>query len=1064
MSASSTLRLLITGSSSDAEAAFAQTAAAADASADEMSGKFDNATKDVGGFLSRIGQSMENASIPFGSAVSGMGEKMDEAKSHGKGLQQAMNDLGGATLAVGAVALAGVAAESIHLATTFQTTVTSIAANAGITVAAAQKIGTAFLDTAGTTIYSGQEIGTAYAAVAAQLGATQGKALDSAQAMQVMAAAMDLAEGSGTSLNSSVADLANVMQVYGIKADGAAKASDQLFQAARLSGNTLDSISQAIARMHTQLGVVTPSLGQTGALLVDLAEHGQVGSRAIRAVSTAMTALLKPTEAQATAQANLTTVMNQLPPSLRGLAAGYLSGTASASSITAATKNLSVAQAESWKQFTTAAGAVDSSNLKYQELGVTVTNAQGKFVGIGSVIDQLHTKIEGMTQAQALATLSQVFGAKAAGQLYATVKAGPAAFDRATASVMRANAAHQAAEKQSQTLQHQIELMKATVEDYGTKLGDALLPKIESVIHATADVVNWFMRHKAVAEVLAGVIGGVLAASVAVYAINTGTKMVGSVKAAIESVGKLIGLFGGQSAATLTASESMQEQNATMAESSVYFKQVAASAKLQAQYEGNLTEVTRVQTEAAETLAESNATLTESYATLAEATSVLPEGFAAVGDAEEALAATSAETGEASTMALGPIGIAIMAVAAVGMLVVTHWKQISKYLEDAWRFVDKLAHKIWGGLKDFFKKWGEDLLLAFLPVVGIPVFLATHWHKVEDDAKEIWGDVVSFVKSIPDRILDALEDLGTDVENLAKSAWGMFLTGIKGEWKDVTDWLGDLWSSITGAIGDLGSKVETWVKQEWGYFLTGLKIEWRDVTSWLGDLWSSITSAIGDLGGKVETWVKQEWGHFLSGIKDAWKDVTNWLGNLGQDILTAIGDLSKLLDKVGHDILEGLLNGMKDAWKDVTGFLSGIGSSIAGFIKDPLKVLSPSRVMHEIGSNIMEGLANGIAEAYAGKVAPALKIAAAGIAGQQFTLGAIGTTVASAVAAGGTSNPSSIGAAQPATGTTSTSDLPPMPLTVVLQVGTQQLAQALLPDIRTGFLQEKRSVVTLGLS
>ena len=46
---------------------------------------------------------------------------------------------------------------------------------------------------------------------------------------------MDLAEGSGTDLNTATTALSSVMQAYGIKAAGASQASDVLFNSSRLT-------------------------------------------------------------------------------------------------------------------------------------------------------------------------------------------------------------------------------------------------------------------------------------------------------------------------------------------------------------------------------------------------------------------------------------------------------------------------------------------------------------------------------------------------------------------------------------------------------------------------------------------------------------------------------------------------------------------------------------------------------------------------------------------------------------------------------------------------------------
>jgi uncharacterized membrane-anchored protein YhcB (DUF1043 family) len=473
--------------------------------------------------------------------------KMDEAKAkvaetskESSAELDAMSKVGKAALfgvAGGAVAAA---AASVDLGMKFQEATTTLAANAGISVKAATNIGDAMQATAGKSIFSATALTTSFASVAAELGSTEGKAYTAAQALSFMKTSSDLAEGSGISLQSATESLGQVMQSYGIKAKGAASASDILFQSARLSGNSVPSVTAAVQRLHTQLGITTPPLGQTGALLVDMAKHGATGSVAIRTLSTAMTSLLKPMVNVQTSTQALNQATAQLPPGLQALAQAYQRGQVTATEVTKATAGLNVQQKEAWTNFTTAAAAVDKAKTSYADLGLTVTDANGKFVGIKSVIEQLQPKLVGMTQAQQLATLTQVFGAKAAKELLTTITAGPAAYGAATAAVQRQNAVHEAAVKQQATLQHQIATIEAELEDYGIKIGVFLIPKIEDLIHVTGSIVGWFDKHRAAAVALGTIIAGFLTVAIKAFV----TEMDGPVVTALKTAAQQFGLIG----------------------------------------------------------------------------------------------------------------------------------------------------------------------------------------------------------------------------------------------------------------------------------------------------------------------------------------------------------------------------------------------------------------------------------------------------------------------------------------------------------------------------------------
>jgi len=197
----------------------------------------------------------------------------------------------GALAVVGGIIAIGVAAG--HSAEQFQSSTSSIAANAGITQVAADNIGKAFLTTAGKTTFSAKEMVDAFAPVAGKLGELNGAALTSAQSLAFMRQATDLAEASGQDLSTTSKALSDVMTAYHMPLSAAAGATNDLFNASRIAVVPVDAIAMAVDKMHSKLGDATPSLAVTSGLLVDLSDHGLTGSRGLMQVTSALNQLEK---------------------------------------------------------------------------------------------------------------------------------------------------------------------------------------------------------------------------------------------------------------------------------------------------------------------------------------------------------------------------------------------------------------------------------------------------------------------------------------------------------------------------------------------------------------------------------------------------------------------------------------------------------------------------------------------------------------------------------------------------------------------------------------------------
>ncbi len=69
----------------------------------------------------------------------------------------------------------------------------------------------------------------------------------------------------------------------------------------------------------------------------------------------------------------------------------------------------------------------------------------------------------------------------------------------------------------SETFAGKVEVLKTRAEDLGVKIGLALIPVLVQLASVVGGVVNWFERHKTVAEALGIVVGGVLAVAIGAY-------------------------------------------------------------------------------------------------------------------------------------------------------------------------------------------------------------------------------------------------------------------------------------------------------------------------------------------------------------------------------------------------------------------------------------------------------------------------------------------------------------------------------------------------------------------
>lgn len=98
----------------------------------------------------------------------------------------------------------------------------------------------------------------------------------------------------------------------------------------------------------------------------------------------------------------------------------------------------------------------------------------------------------------------------------------------------------------------------------------------------------------------------------------------------------------------------------------------------------------------------------------------------------------------------------------------------------------------------------------------------------------------------------------------------------------------------------------------------------------------------------------------LPGFTARISELTQRVKQMASDIANAFMALPGQMIAIGGQIIDGLWQGIQAKWETLRASVTGLGNSIVSWMKSPLDINSPSKVMHEIGVNIMEGLNNGM--------------------------------------------------------------------------------------------------------
>ena len=106
----------------------------------------------------------------------------------------------------------------------------------------------------------------------------------------------------------------------------------------------------------------------------------------------------------------------------------------------------------------------------------------------------------------------------------------------------------------------------------------------------------------------------------------------------------------------------------------------------------------------------------------------------------------------AAIAALIAIGVALYKnLDAVKAKAIEIWTSVKEFLAETLNSTKQTFEIAWNGIKDFFKKWGDELILVAVGPAGWAVLLtkklSLNWDAVKDKTQNIWNDLKSWLSS-----------------------------------------------------------------------------------------------------------------------------------------------------------------------------------------------------------------------------------------------------------------------------------------------------------------------------
>ncbi|MBH0159112.1 phage tail tape measure protein [Fictibacillus sp. 5RED26] len=690
-----------------------------------------------------------------------------------------------------------------------------------------------------------------------------------------MPGVISAAEASGSDMAQTAEVMASTLNIFGMEASKATKVADILAKTANVSAADLTDMQYALKYAGPPAAALGVSLEELSASIGIMTNAGMQGEQAGTTLRSALLSLLDPSE--------------------------------------------------------------ENSKLM-DKMGIAVTDAQGNFVGLSNLVQNLSTSMKGQTDTQKAATLASLVGTEAVSGMLSLMAAGPSEIEKMTSSLEKSGgASEEAAKKMKDNLKGTIDELSGAFETMAISIGTSLAPTLEKLagfIQGIADKFNSLSPSTQTFIAISAAVGVALTLLIGVVGFLTAAlgAMAAAEWAVILPIAGII--------AAITAAIVIITALAVV----IYKNWDAIKAKTIEAFEAVKTKTLEVFTFIKDWISNTWTSIKTSTET------ILNSVKSFITNSWNNIKASTMSIFTAVSSFFRTIWNAIKStILTVVNTIVTHATALYS------RFKDSI-NTIFNGIKTYFSGVWNLIKNIFLGAVLLIVDLVT------GDFTALKRDAIAIFNNLK----NSFKQIWEGIKQVFSGALSFIKTYITTVWNGIQSLSSTVWNAIKTSVTSAASSIKNGVVNAWNTIKTTSSNIWNGIKNIVSNSVTNIKNGVINGFESLKNSVSNAMKNVKTAIENGWNQAKNFL--TGIDLRT-----------IGKNIIEGLVNGISSMAGNVKQKVKDIVNSIPKNIRELLDIHSPSRVTYKLGEYTGEGFAKGItakkkdAEEAARKIAEATK-------------------------------------------------------------------------------------------
>lgn len=536
--------------------------------------------------------------------------------------------------------------------------------------------------------------------------------------------------------------------------------------------------------------------------------------------------------------------------------------------------------------FTNLAKPTKAMKDKMDELGISITDSNGEMLPMRDVMDQLRTKMGGLSKDQQAAAASTIFGKEAMSGALAVINASDEDYKKLTKSIDGSSgASKRMANEMEGGIGGAMRKMKSAIESLAISLGDALAPMLYKIATWVTKLASKFSNLPSGVQKTIAVVG-LLAAAIGPLLMVFGV-MVSTIGSAMTVLGPL-----------MTSIKTLSFITRAWGAATAFTNTILGVAKGQI---------------ALQTV------LTGKYSIVTKGAALATKGL-----------------GLAIRFMTGPVGIVITAIGLLvaGLIhlwktnssfrnsVITAWNAIKNsavtifgfiktFIVAIWNAIKASTIAVWNGIKTVAVATWNGIKLAILhPIRTLKTILSTIWNAMKNSAIKIWTALkngviaiikayvaqvkfnINLIKRIVVTIFNAIKNFSIKVWTALKngvlgivrtlrkgvlSVFNALKKGVSAIFNAIKNATVRIWTAMKNTVINRAKALWSGVKNTWNALKKGTIGIFKAVGSFMSSKWNSIKKGTVNKAKALWSGVKGAWGSLKKGTHNTMNAVGGFM-------------------------------------------------------------------------------------------------------------------------------------------------------------------------------------------